>query len=69
MNKNAEGYNDPTAEEACRNISREERIQTAERLAAINGMIVVLKKTAAFMGFEVVGRVKFKDKATGKMYK
>lgn len=69
MNKNAEGYSDPTAEEACRNISREERLQTAERLAAINGIIDVLNKTANLMGFEVVGRIELKDKKTGKVYK
>lgn len=69
MNKNAEGYSDPTAEEACRNISREERLRTAERLAAINEMIDILKKTAELVGFEVVGRIELKDKKTGKVYK
>lgn len=69
MNKNAEGYSDPTAEEACRNISREERLRTAERLAALNGMIAILKETAKLVGFEVVGRITLKDKKTGRMYK
>lgn len=69
MNKNAEGYSDPTAEEVCRNISREERLQTAERLAALNGMITILKETAKLGGFEVVGRITLKDKKTGKVYK
>lgn len=69
MNKNAEGYSDPTAEEACRNISREEHLQTVRRLAAINGIIDILNKTANLMGFEVVGRIMLKDKKTGKVYK
>ena len=69
MNKNAEGYSDPTADEAFRNISREERIQMEKRLAIIHGMTDVIKKTADLMGFKVVGDIRIRDKATGKVYK
>lgn len=69
MYKNQEGYADPTPGAALSNILREERQRDAERLAAISALIPVIKGAAALVGFEVVGRITLKDRATGKEYR
>lgn len=69
MYKNAEGYPDPTAGAAYNAIRQEERQREADRLAAISTLIPVMKGAAELAGFEVVGRITLKDKATGKEYK
>ena len=65
----AEGYYDPTAGEAYSNITAEERKRDAERLAAISALMPVLRMTAGLMGFEIIGRITFADKDTGRKYK
>lgn len=71
--RNAEGYPDPTATKAFENISRKERQEElkrdAETMEVIKRLIPVLKKTADFAGFEIVGRIVLKDKATGKEWR
>lgn len=69
MEKNSEGYPDPTAGTAWNNMRREERRQENERLSMISSLIPVMKQTAELAGFEVVGRIVLKDKATGKEYR
>ncbi len=69
MYKNQEGYHDPTAGEAMANISREDRQREAERLAAIGDIMPIIRQTAALLGFEITGRITFRDKATGKEYR
>lgn len=69
MEKNGEGYPDPTAGTAWNNMRREERRQETERLNMIGNLIPVMKQTAELAGFEVVGRIVLKDKATGKEYR
>lgn len=69
MDKNSEGYHDPTAGTAWNNMRREERRQEAERLNMIGNLIPVMKQTAELAGFEVVGRITLKDKTTGKEYR
>lgn len=69
MDKNNEGYHDPTAGAAWNNMRREERRQEAERLSMISSLVPVMKQTAELAGFEVVGRITLKDKATGKEYR
>lgn len=69
MNKNGEGYSDPTPGAAWSNIRREERQQEAERLSAISSLIPVMKQTAELVGFEVIGRIALRDKETGKEYR
>lgn len=69
MDKNIEGYSDPTAGQAWGNIRRAEKQQEAERLTAISALIPIMKQTAELVGFEVVGRITLKDKATGKEYR
>ena len=65
LDKNSEGYNDPTVGEAMSNIEAEER-RVLERISAL---IPIMKKTAELVGFEVVGRIILMDKETGKKYK
>ena len=69
MESNSEGYPDPTAGTAWNNMRREERRQENERLSMISILIPVMKQTAELAGFEVVGRITLKDKATGKEYR
>lgn len=69
MYKNTEGYADPTAGEAMANIRREERQREAERLAAIGDLMPIIRQTAALAGFEIVNRITFRDKATGREYR
>ncbi|MCI8351896.1 MAG: hypothetical protein HFJ86_12165 [Oscillospiraceae bacterium] len=66
MDKNAEGYSDPTAGTALRNIDRE---QEADRLALISALMPLLKKQADIVGFEIIGRITLKDKETGREYR
>ena len=69
MYKNSEGYPDPTAGAAYSAIQREDRQREADRIAAISALIPVMKGAAELAGFEVVGRIILKDKATGKEYR
>ena len=73
MFKNSEGYADPTAGAACRNIAREERekarAEEREHVERISALVPVLKAVAAMMGFEIVGRIVLRDRETGKEYR
>ena len=69
MGKNGEGYPDPTAGSAWRNIRKEENRREMERAAVISNLIPIMKQTAELAGFEVVGRIVLKDKHTGKEYR
>lgn len=69
MDKNAEGYADPTAGAAWSNMRKAEKQKEAERLTVISNLIPVMKQTAELAGFEVVGRIILKDKVTGKEYR
>lgn len=69
MNKNGEGYVDPTPGDAFGNIRREEHKREADRLSVISNLIPIMKNTAELAGFEVVGRIVLKDKHTGKEYR
>ena len=69
MDRNAEGYPDPTAGEAYRNIVREEREVDAERLAKISALVPILRATAELAGFDIIGRIPLRDRDTGKEYR
>lgn len=69
MDRNGEGYMDPTAGTAHKNIIMEKQKKEAERQAAISSLIPVLKEVAALSGFEVVGRITLRDRRTGKEYR
>lgn len=58
---NHEGYRDPTAEMAIANASR-----TPEHVMDV---IRILRLVAGLAGFEFIGRVQLRDRATGKEYR
>lgn len=58
---NREGYKDPTAEEAMRNIM--------SKPADLEDLIWVIRKTAGMMGYDITNRMHFKDRRTGREYK
>lgn len=64
LKKNCEGYVDPTAYAALKNIARSERV---EKKAAY--VISVLKFIAREAGFEPINRIELRDKKTGRIFK
>lgn len=69
MYKNQEGYYDPTAGQAMANIHREEQQREAETIQAIGTLMSIIRQAAALAGMEIVGRITFRDKDTGKEYR
>ena len=69
MGRNAEHYADPTPTAAMRNINRDERQKEAARLLQISLLVPLLRQVAEWAGFEIVGRIPLRDKATGKEYR
>lgn len=61
---NHEGYPDPTAYEAMRNIAREERDN--KRHAQLIKTILYICHIA---GFDVYGRITLRDRASGKLWR
>ena len=43
--------------------------QEAKQMQTISGLIHCIKTMTDFAGFEVVGRIALRDKATGKIFK
>lgn len=58
--QNKEGYADPTAYHAIRNIEREKRVRE---------LVTVLRWITNLCGFEFAERIHFRDKKDGKIYK
>ncbi len=69
MYKNQEGYHDPTAGQAMANIRREEQQREAENVQTIGTLMSIIRQAAALAGMEIVGRITFRDKDTGKEYR
>lgn len=69
MGRNAEHYVDPTPTAAMRNISRDEYQKEAARLDRVGNIVPLLRQMADIAGFEIMGRIPLKDKATGKEYR
>ena len=65
LNKNAEGYSDPTAYNAMSKVMREER----ERQRRIGIVINIVKNVADLAGFDLVSRITLKDRKTGREYR
>ncbi|MBR4863055.1 MAG: hypothetical protein IKU07_00645 [Oscillospiraceae bacterium] len=64
--ENAEGYPDPTAYNAIKNITDTER----EALdAKVNLLIKVLKFIISESGFELAARIELRDKKTGRCFR
>lgn len=64
INKNAEGYVDPTAYAALKSISNDEKV---EKKAAY--LVSVLKFIARESGFELVNRIELKHRQTGRVFR
>lgn len=69
MGRNAEHYADPTPCAAFRNIQKDERQKEAARLLQISLLVPLLRQVAEWAGFEIIGRIPLRDKATGKEYR
>ena len=65
LNKNAEGYVDPTACNAITKVMREEQ----ERLRRVTAVVGILKSAADLAGFDLVNRVVLRDRKTGREYR
>ena len=58
--QNKEGYADPTAYQAIKNIEREKRVKE---------LVMVLRWISNIAGFEIMDRIQLRDKKSGKIYK
>lgn len=65
MNKNSEGYSDPTAYNGTRSIIREENEQ-AKRVTVLIG---TLKTIIDLAGFDLLARIEVRDRKTGREYR
>ncbi len=62
-------HNDPTAERAIGNATRDERMGEMRRRRYVCDLVKMLKQIIHFAGFELVGSITLRDRATGKEYK
>lgn len=69
MGRNAEHYADPTPTAAMKNIRKEERQKDAATMLQISILVTLLRQMADIAGFEIMGRIPLRDKATGKEYR
>lgn len=59
--ENKSGCKDPTAFQATKNISEEE-----QRVAEL---VWVIKAIARWAGFEIINRIEFRDRASGRIHR
>lgn len=59
----------PTPGTAWENMRREEKRLDAARLVVVSALVPILRQTAELAGFEIIGRIPLRDKATGKEYR
>ena len=69
MSRNAEHYADPTPYAAFRSMQKDERQNEAAKLLQISLLVPLLRQVAEWAGFEIIGRIPLRDKATGKEYR
>lgn len=65
LKRNASGANDPTAYAALKPIVKSE----TEVDRQVHKLIAVIKNVADLTGFEVVGRIEFRHKESGREFK
>lgn len=65
LNKNAEGYNDPTAHGAITKVMREEN----EQQRRLNALIGSLKTFIDLAGYDLLNRIEVRDRKTGREYR
>lgn len=63
--RNSEGYADPTAYHGMKELIREEEIMDKQ----VNDLVHIIKTTCNLVGYEVIGRIQFKHKKTGKEFR
>lgn len=59
----------PHTRTAWENMRREEKRLDAARLVVVSALVPILRQTAELAGFEIIGRIPLRDKATGKEYR
>lgn len=62
---NGSGYYDPTAYAAIEKLLKEEK----ELSKKVSELLKVLKTIIEWAGFELIGRIRLKDKKTGREFK
>lgn len=62
---NSEGYADPTAFHGTKNIVKEE----TELENKVHTLVHIIRDIVNLSGFEVIGRIQFRHKKTGKEFK
>ena len=65
LHRNKEGYKDPTAYAAMQNILAEEH----EQQRKVSELIGVLKHIIDEAGFDLLDRIKIRDRKTGREYR
>jgi hypothetical protein len=63
--QNHEGYADPTAFNALKNICKEE----SDQQKRVSDLVSVLKYVIDAAGFDLMNRIELRDRSTGKIYK
>ena len=63
--KNCEGYSDPTAHNAIRNVIAAEEAEQRR----LTELIRVLKYIVNLSGYDLIGRIHLRDKRTGREYR
>ena len=66
---NGSGCPDPVAYNAMKNVQKEEKILNQPIDDAAHKVITTIKNILDLSGFELVGRIQFKHKKSGKIYK
>lgn len=69
MGRNAEHYADPTPAAAMKNIRKDERQKDTAAMLQISILVPLLRQAADLAGFEILGRIPLRDKATGKEWR
>ena len=59
--ENKSGYNDPTAYNGEKKITEEEQI--------VADLVWIMKKIARWAGFEIINRVEFRHRISGRKYR
>lgn len=63
---NGEGYPDPTAHQAIKNVKKIDRL---EKEREVGRLLEHIRYVTELAGFELGSRIVFKDKKTGRIYK
>lgn len=63
--KNAEGYSDPTAYHGTKTVIQEED----ERARRITAVIGIFRAVADLAGLDIINRVEFRDRRSGRTYR